>query len=96
MKVTNLSLLVVLAALCACSGKAGDPDSGKPSSKPVNLSVMSFNVRSSAIAKDTDERHWDKRKGAVRNMVKDIKPDVIGMQEATTAQRTALKALLEG
>lgn len=84
-----LSLLLV-----SCDRPGKDP---KPS--PVSaakISVMSFNVRSSTMTADTGDRSWDKRKYGVQRMVQDVAPDVIGMQEATTAQRKDLVSMLEG
>ena len=48
------------------------------------------------MSKDTGERNWDSRKYGVQKMVQEVKPDVMGMQEATTAQRNDLKTLLPG
>lgn len=95
MKGINLFLLVSLLAFCACEKPGTDPG-GDPAPASVKLSVMSFNVRSATITSDTGDRSWDKRKNAVRNMVKEVMPDVIGMQEATSRQRTDLTALLDG
>lgn len=84
-----LSLLLV-----SCDRPGKDP---RPS--PVSaakISVMSFNVRSSTMTADTGDRSWDKRKYGVQRMVQDVAPDVIGMQEATTAQRKDLVSMLEG
>ena len=81
--------------LCAfsCGGGKDDP---QPQKEAAQISVMSFNVRSATISADTGDRSWDRRKTAVQNMVKEVKPDVIGMQECTTRQRSDLKNLLEG
>lgn len=94
MKAINISVLA-LALLLACNKPGGDPQP-EPSKESANISVMSFNVRSSTIAKDTDERNWESRKYGVQKMVQEVKPDVMGMQEATTAQRNDLKTLLPG
>lgn len=88
-------LLAACLLACSCCGKE-DPVNPTPDTKPAAISVMSFNVRSSTITADTGDRHWDKRKFAVQNMVRDVKPDVIGMQEATKVQRQDLVSLLEG
>lgn len=97
MKGINLKLwylFFLLLLLVSCSGKGKDQP--EPESKPAQISVMSFNVRSSTITADTGDKNWDKRKYAVQNMVKDVKPDVMGMQEATAKQRQDLVSLLEG
>ena len=83
---------VLLLALASCKK---DPPEPQPLDA-ANISVMSFNIRSSTITADTGDRQWDKRKYAVQKMVKDVKPDIIGMQEATNAQRADLRSLLEG
>ena len=82
--------------LLSCSGKGKEEPEKPAGGEPAQLTVMSFNVRSSTITADTGDRHWDKRKFAVQNMIKEIRPDVIGMQEATKNQRQDLLNLLEG
>ncbi|MBO7544974.1 MAG: endonuclease/exonuclease/phosphatase family protein [Bacteroidales bacterium] len=93
MKAIRICLAAALLLLCSC-GKNGK-DEPAPL-KIANITVMSFNIRSSTITSDTEDRSWDKRKYAVRNMVEEIKPDVMGMQEATNAQRADLRSLLTG
>lgn len=77
---------VALSALACSSG--GDDDWGPAGSE--TLKVMSFNIRCITTA-DTGDRDWDVRKGPCVRMITSIKPDVIGMQEPRTAQRTYLK-----
>lgn len=95
MKVINrIWALLLLPALAACGNKQ-DPDTPpEPSPAQAKISVMSFNVRSATISETSEERYWSNRKAAVRNMVNEVKPDVMGMQEATTQQRSDLKTLL--
>ncbi|MCF0174893.1 MAG: endonuclease/exonuclease/phosphatase family protein [Bacteroidaceae bacterium] len=50
----------------------------------AQVRVMSYNVRYGA-AKD-GENSWDKRKAATPAMLREIKPDVFGVQEALTFQ----------
>lgn len=57
------------------------------------LRIMSFNVRYNT-PKDLGENSWDARKGAVVNLIKQMAPDVVGLQEPRTAQRAYLKAEL--
>lgn len=93
MKVISPFLLACCLLTVSCGEKAKEIIEEL---KPATISVMSFNVRSSTIAKDTGDRNWDKRKFGVQKMVKEVRPDVIGMQEAATAQRKDLKDLLDG
>ena len=94
MRVINLASLALVLLLGSCDRPGNDP--GPAPLTAAKISVMSFNVRSSTMSQDTGDRSWDKRKYAVQRMVEDVKPDVIGMQEATTAQRKDLVLLLEG
>ena len=94
MKVIRLLACCLLLCAFSCDKGKDNPEPGKL--ETANISVMSFNVRSSTISADTGDKNWDKRKYAVQNMVKDVKPDVIGMQEATANQRKDLVNLLEG
>ena len=57
------------------------------------LKIMSFNVRYNS-PKDLGENSWDVRKGAVVNLIKKMTPDVVGLQEPRTIQRTYLKESL--
>ncbi len=90
-----IRLLACCLLLCAFSCDRGK-DAPEPQKKAAQISVMSFNVRSATITSDTGDRSWDKRKYAVQTMVKEIKPDMIGMQECTSKQRTDLIGLMEG
>lgn len=90
-----IRLLACCLLLCAFSCDRGK-DNPEPQKKDAQISVMSFNVRSATITSDTGDRSWDKRKYAVQTMVKEIKPNMIGMQECTSKQRTDLIGLLEG
>lgn len=92
----KLLCLLIPALLLSCGENGKDKPDTPPEGKAAQITVMSFNVRSSTIAADTGDRHWDRRKGAVQKMVKEIHPDVIGMQEATKNQRQDLKNLLDG
>jgi len=91
MKVIRIfAVAAALVAAAACTEKQ-DPQPEPTTS--VNVTIMSFNIRTSTM-KDEGDRSWDTRKTAIQKMVNDIQPDVMGMQEATTAQRKDLKALL--
>jgi len=93
MKVINrLSLLLFASLALVCCTKQ-DEGSGDSPKTPLNLKIMSFNIRG-INSSDTGNKSWDQRKTAVQSLIKDKTPDVIGMQEATSQQRTDLKALL--
>jgi len=93
MKVINrllISLLATLAFVCCTKGGGGG---GEEPKQPLNLKIMSFNLRNS-LAGDEGNKAWSQRKTAVQSLINDKLPDVIGMQEASTQQRTDLKSLL--
>ena len=81
-----------LLAVTSCSGSA-DPDDGPDSGEPYYINIMQFNIRY-VNNSDTGDNHWTVRKNAVKALVNDISPDVIGFNEARTTQRTDLKTLL--
>ncbi len=84
---------IMLSAL-GCSSGNDDGENGKGgeiSSK--SLKIMSFNVRYNS-ATDEGDTAWDVRKVAVVKMINTVQPDVIGIQEPRTIQRTYLKSQL--
>lgn len=81
-----------MLALTSCSGSA-DPDDKSGSDEPYYINVMQFNIRY-LNNEDTGDTHWTVRKNAVKALLNDLCPDVIGINEARTTQRTDLKALL--
>lgn len=87
---------MMLIALTVPSCKKDDPANPDPYPvKEATYSVMSFNLRNSAM-NDQGDRNWSVRKTAVAAMFNDVTPDIAGIQEASTAQRKDLTALLEG
>lgn len=58
-----------------------------------SLKVMSFNIRYSNTT-DQGEKSWSQRRKPCVDMIKDVNPGVIGMQESRTEQRNYLKAML--
>lgn len=86
----SLKYLFFGITLCtlACSSGSDEGDGGDGGSK--TLKVMSFNVRC-ITSSDTGDRAWDMRRGPCVKMINSQHPDVIGMQEPRTAQRTYLK-----
>lgn len=86
MKTLFLLLSVVLLA-SSCGNPSETPTPKPPTSKyqkyakENEIKIMSFNVRTSAMDKDTPN-HWDNRKEACIALIKDQKPTIIGFQEA--------------
>jgi len=66
--------VVVLAGVSLC-GQKGEPVDG-----PLEVSVMSFNIRYGMA--DDGPNHWDKRKELVFDVLRKHRPDVVGLQEA--------------
>ena len=54
---------------------------------------MSFNIRYSNTT-DQGEKSWSQRRKPCVDMIKDVNPGVIGMQESRTEQRNYLKTML--
>ena len=77
--INRLWALLLLPALAACGNKQNPDTPPEPSPVQAKISVMSFNVRNSTISESSEERYWSNRKAAVRNMVNEVKPDVMGM-----------------
>ncbi|WP_295935695.1 endonuclease/exonuclease/phosphatase family protein [uncultured Alistipes sp.] len=86
----KLKFLLCGITLCALACSSSKDDGGGGSGSSNTLKVMSFNVRYNA-AGDTGDTNWDMRKTACVKMINKVRPDVIGMQEPRTVQRTYLK-----
>lgn len=86
----KLKYLLCGITMCALACSSSKDDGGDDSGSSNSLKVMSFNVRC-VTASDTGDKAWDVRKGPCVKMVTSVKPDVIGMQEPRTVQRTYLK-----
>ncbi len=86
MKTLFLLLSVVLLA-SSCGNPSETPAPKPPTSKyqkyakENEIKIMSFNVRTSAMDKNTPN-HWDNRKEACIALIKDHKPTILGVQEA--------------
>ncbi|MFY9116140.1 MAG: endonuclease/exonuclease/phosphatase family protein [Bacteroidales bacterium] len=75
MKYTALfytALTVFLMAFSSCK------------SQPDTIKVMSYNIRLSLV--DDGDNHWNLRKEASVRMIKDLQPQVIGLQEPVNEQ----------
>lgn len=86
MKKILFAIAIVMFAV-SCGGNE-TPTPKPPTSKykkhagEGEIKIMSFNVRTSGMDKDTPN-HWDNRKEAVLALIKDHMPDIMGVQEAT-------------
>ena len=69
-----IAILGLAAATAVCEARA----------KETRLTVMSYNIRYGK-AHDGDNS-WDNRKAATTAMLKDVKPDIFGVQEALKNQ----------
>lgn len=69
------------------------PGSRRTLFRSVSLKVMSFNIRYSNTT-DQGEKSWSQRRKPCVDMIKDVNPGVIGMQESRTEQRNYLKTML--
>jgi endonuclease/exonuclease/phosphatase family metal-dependent hydrolase len=99
MKKMLFAIAIVMLAV-SCGGNE-TPTPKPPTSKykkhagEGEIKIMSFNVRTSGMDKDTPN-HWDNRKEAVLALIKDQMPDIMGVQEATfTSQWLWLKDKLK-
>lgn len=80
MKRFLFSIALLFTALAGCSNHEGESTAPKS-----ELNVMSYNIRY-ANASDKGDAAWDARKEASVAMIRDVKPDVIGMQEPCFSQ----------
>jgi endonuclease/exonuclease/phosphatase family metal-dependent hydrolase len=79
-----VAMLLVWAA--AFAGQAND--------KPVDTTVMSFNIRYAGAA--DGENSWDNRRYLVRRAIRDHKPAIFGVQECLWEQGTELNEAFYG
>ena len=98
---TFFILLSVLMLTSSCNDNSNNDPTPPPSSKyqkyakDTEIKIMSFNVRTSAMDKNTPN-HWDNRKDACIALIKDHRPSIIGLQEAVySAQWTWIKEQLQ-
>lgn len=95
MKAIRILTAMMFVALVAASCQKSDPANPDPYPvKEATYSIMSFNVRNSAMS-DTGDRSWASRLPAVVAMLNEQNPDLVGMQEMSTAQRKDLTKNLE-
>ena len=85
----TLFLLLSVVLLASSCGNPSETPTPKPSTskyqkyaKENEIKIMSFNVRTSAMDKDTPN-HWNNRRAACVELIRDHMPDILGVQEAT-------------
>ena len=66
-------------------------DDGKP-----GIMLMSFNVRLASAAEDTGDKNWTNRRAGCFEMLKTLRPAVMGVQECQPVQRNDLKNNTDG
>lgn len=97
-------ILFAIAVVIFAVGCGGDETpTGKPATSKYKkyagegeIKVMSFNIRTKTSS-DTGVNHWDERKRACVELIKDQMPDILGVQEAQyNSQWTYLKDQLKG
>ncbi len=71
-----LTFFVLLSAGCRTIGEK--------TAEPLDVDVMSFNIRYGTAS--DGENHWNNRKELVREVIRDYLPDVLGLQEALRFQ----------
>ena len=94
-----LACFVLMAAVCSNVSQAEVLSAGKVDAALENklgatqgVKVLSYNIRNGQAADGAN--HWDKRKHLLVDMIKTIKPDIIGLQESYDFQtRYLLKNL---
>lgn len=79
------SLLVGVCALSACGSTTADS---------AQVRVMTFNIR--YANPDDGPDYWDNRREAVVRMVREVRPDVMGIQEGLAPQVAFLDSALTG
>ena len=83
-----LFAVAILMFAVSCGGNNETPAGKEPESKykkhagEGEIKVMSFNLRTSGMDKETPN-HWNNRKAACVALIRDPMPDIMGVQEAT-------------
>ena len=76
-KILFFALAALLCTLAACSSHTGGECSVK---------VMSYNIRYTGEPAKDGQNHWDYRRAASINMIREEQPTVVGVQEALAPQ----------
>lgn len=87
--------ITVLSAYALFDSTMKAKDSNDNEVFPVELSVMSFNIRTISLDTNQDDL-WTNRKPRVISTILDHSPDIAGLQEVTLMQFKVLKEALTG
>ena len=90
MNIRRMMIAVLVLSFCGVCFSAG---SGKADGK-IDIKLASYNIR--YAGGDRGANSWDNRKEPLANYINELKPDVIGMQEALLVQVEYMKANLDG
>lgn len=82
------------AALLSVVVSSARPVAAQPAASPAPLNVMTFNIRV-GLAPDGDD-HWTKRRDQLFALLRDQRPDILGLQEALHEQITEILAAVPG
>ena len=85
--------LCMLFNLCSCQDLAG-ADSNRAGADTLELRVMSFNIRYGSA--NDGENHWRNRREMVFDVLRNHRPDVVGLQEALDFQIDEIRKTLAG
>ena len=83
--------LWVLFNLCSCQDLAG-ADFNRTGTDDLELHVMSFNIRYGTA--NDGENHWKNRRRMVFDVLRNHRPDVVGLQEALDFQIAEIREAL--
>ena len=91
MKYFSIVFLVLIISFTSCKNKSKNDIENE--NNPLNLSVMTYNIRLD-VASD-GENSWANRKDFLSTQVQFYSPDIMGVQEARSNQMTDLKSALK-
>jgi endonuclease/exonuclease/phosphatase family metal-dependent hydrolase len=83
--------LCVLLGLCSCQDLAG-ADLNRRGADGLELRVMSFNIRYGSA--NDGENHWKNRRETVFDVLRNHRPDIVGLQEALDFQIAEIRKAL--
>ena len=85
--------LAVLLSLCSCQN-VGYAEGERTAKEAFELRAMTFNIRYGTA--DDGENRWENRREFVVNILRDSKPDVVGLQEALDFQLAQIREGIVG
>jgi len=90
LQICSKRALLLALAICLCAGLAGPARA----EAPVRLKVASFNIRNGDL--DSGQESWKNRGPAVIELIQQMKPDVLCLQECLSYQRDQILKALPG